>query len=422
MSRVGNPFRPGVVLAVLAVGALAFLLMLYSIGQGWTGDEERNGGEHAGSTSLNGFAALAGLVEDSGYQIELSRSRASHDDYGLLVLTPPLFGDPAELTAIIEDRRENGYGPTLVILPKWVAMPVPEAMQEEAEAEDGWVYLMDVNSPFWFNQLGFAEGGELAIGATKGWNGLGMSGALPDTAQVQALAKQPSLEMFPLVLDSEGDVLAAEVSAAYAGDEYGGEPWPTLVVFEPDLMNNYGMADEDRARLALSLIETSLDSDTAMPVIFDLTLSGLGASENLLTLAFAPPFLAATLCLLLAALVIGWRAFRRFGPPVAEAEAMARGKRQLARNGAALVARVKRFNLLADPYAALMGKRIGDALGVREVQPEARAAAIDAALIRRGYEGAGFSERAQILRSATRPRDIIRAAGALKSIERTLKS
>ncbi|QZH76033.1 MAG: DUF4350 domain-containing protein [Erythrobacter sp.] len=422
MSKAGNPFRPGMVLAVLAVGALAFLLMLYAIGQGWTGDEERNGGEHAGSTSLNGFAALARLVEDSGYSVELSRSRGSHDDYGLLVLTPPLFGDPEELTTIIEDRRTNGYGPTLVVLPKWVAMPVPPQLQEESEAEDGWVYLTDVNSPFWFNGLEFAEGGGLAIGATKGWNGLGISGPLPDPARVQALADQPDLEMYPLVLDSEGDVLAAEVNAAWAGSDYDYEPWPTLVVFEPDLMNNYGMADEDRARLALSLVETMMEGDEAMPVIFDLTLAGLGTSENLLTLAFTPPFLAATLCLLLAALVIGWRAFRRFGPPVAEAEAMARGKRQLARNGAALVARVKRFNLLADPYAALMGKRIGDALGVRDVQPEARAAAIDAALIRRGYEGAGFTERATILRSATRPRDIIRAAGALKSIERTLKS
>jgi len=421
VSRATNPFRPGTVLGVLAVGALAFVLLLFAIGQGWTGDSERNGGEHAASTSLNGFAALARLVENTGYEVELSRTPGSHDDYGLLVLTPPLFGNADDLAEIIASRRENDYGPTLVILPKWVAMPVPEQMQQEAGAEDGWVFLMDTNPPFWFGTLEFAEGGELAVGATKGWNGYGRSGSLPDAERVQALTSQPRLEMLPLVLDSEGDILAAEVNPKYGAGDYDYDPWTTLVVFEPDLMNNYGMADEDRARLALSLIETAMDGEEAMPVIFDLTLAGLGSSENLLTLAFAPPFLAATLCLLLAGLVIGWRGFRRFGPPVAEAPAMAQGKRQLVRNGAALVARVKRFHLLGDPYAALMSRRIGDALGIRETHAEARAAAIDSALERRGFEGPGFAEAAQTLRNARRPRDIIRAAGALKSIERTLK-
>lgn len=100
---------------------------------------------------------------------------------------------------------------------------------------------------------------------------------------------------------------------------------------------------------------------------------------------------------------------------------MAQGKRQLARNGAALVARVKRFHLLADPYAALMGKRIADALGINETNPEARTAAIERALERRNVEGPGFARLASELKAASRPGDIIRAASALKSLERTLK-
>lgn len=419
MSRARNPFKPSTVLAVLAIGAVAFLLMLYALGQGWDGSDDRNGGNHAASNGLNGFAGLASLLEETGYDIELSRSRGSFDDYGLLVLTPSMFGDGADLAEVIEDRREMDFGPTIVILPKWMAYRIPETM--DVEAEDGWVFLMNSGSPAWFETLDFAEGAQLQVGATKGWNGLGMSGSLPDAEQVQALTTQPNDQMLVRVSDSDGDVLVADLPADYPIEDYDYAPYPVTFVFEPDLMNNYGLADENRARLAFALIESATYGDTSMPVIFDLTLPGLGASENLLTLAFSPPFLAATLCLLLAALVIAWRGFQRFGPPIAEAPAMSQGKRQLARNGASLVQRVKRFHLLSDPYAALLGKRIGNALGVRETAPEARAIAIDSALERRGYDGPSFTQRDNELRSASRPRDIIRAAGALKSIERTLK-
>ncbi len=419
MSRAHNPFRPGMVLAVLAIGVLAFLLMLYALGQGWDGSDDRNGGSHAAANGLNGFAGLATMLEDTGYDVEISRSRGSYDTYGLLVLTPPMFGDGEDLAEIIIDRRENDYGPTMVILPKWTAFPIPA--QLDVEAEEGWVFLTNARSPAWFEGLEFAEGSELELGETKGWNGIGMSGTLPEAESVQALTTQPNEELRAHVLDSEGHLLVGDLPDSYDPADYDYAPYPTTIVFEPDLMNNYGLADEDRARLAFLLIENATEGDVNMPIVFDLTLPGLGASENLLTLAFSPPFLAATLCLLLAALVIAWRGFRRFGPPVAEVPAMAQGKRQLARNGASLVERVKRFHLLADPYAALMSRRIGDALGIREPHPEARATAIDSALERRGIEGPGFTQRANELRGASRPRDILRAAGALKSIERTLK-
>ncbi len=416
MSRAGNPFRPGTVLAVLAIGAAAFILMLYAIGQGWTGGSDRNGGEHAASNGLTGFAGLAEVLENTGYEVRLSRSPSAFDEFGLLVLTPPLLADGEELAQVISERRENDYGPTLVILPKWIAFPIPEEI--EVEAEEGWVVLLESNSPGWFGTLDFARDGELAIGQTAAWSGFGRSGDLPQEDTVQALVTQPREAIRPLVVDSESDILAGMIEPAETNDDY--YPWPVLVVFEPDLVNNYGMADRERAVAAMRLIETAMDGED-LPIIFDLTFAGLGASENLLTLAFSPPFLAATLCLILAALVIAWRAFLRFGPARAEAPALARGKRQLARNGAALVARVKRFHLLADPYAALMSKRIGDALGIRETNPEARNAAIERALERRGFEGPSFAERANNLRAAHGPREIIRAAGALKSIERTLK-
>lgn len=405
------------VLAIVLVGAMAFVLMLFSLGQGWTGGSEANGGSHARSNGLNGYAGLVRLLDDSGYRVELSRSRDAYDDYGLLVLTPDLASDPADIAEVIAQRQEDNLGPTLLILPKWTAMPLPDGADN---AEPGWVALAGAASPEWFGELELAQGGALGLGRTEGWSGYGRSGDLPEERAVQALIDQPRGAAFmPMVVDSEADILAGLLpQAEMANDGYA--PWPVVVVFEPDLMNNWGLADRARAQTALALIDEAGDYSD-MPVIFDLTLPGLGASENLLTLAFSPPFLAATLCLLLAALVIGWRAFRRFGPPVAEAEAMARGKRQLASNGAELIERLRRFHLLKEPYEGLIARRVAERLGLRLADRDAREAAIDRVLAARGTAaGPPFAQLAADLRAARSPRDILRAAGALRTFERNL--
>ncbi len=416
MSRRASPFSAKTVLVLLAVGSLAFLLLLYALGQGWTGGEEgRDGGNHAAANGLNGHSGLVELLEDTGHDISLSRNPADRADYGMQILTPPLWSSAEEIDEIIQQRSDTAAGPTMLILPKWTAMPVPEV--EGVDSHAGWVVLGQPASPQWFGELAIGEGTQLAIGSTGSWQGLGSSGDLPDEAAVQALVGNSEKTMHPLLVDSEGDVLAAEYVQPGAFDEY--DTWPIIVIFEPDLMNNYGMADRQRAAMAVQLVAEATEG-TGMPIRFDLTLNGLGASENLLTLAFRPPFLAATLCMLLAALVIGWRAFRRFGPPVAEAPAMAQGKRQLARNGAALLERVKRWHLLKEPYEDMIGRRVAKALGLRNADHAHREVSIDRALARRGHDGPPFSHLAGDLREAQRPREIIRAARALRTFERTL--
>ena len=151
-----------------------------------------------------------------------------------------------------------------------------------------------------------------------------------------------------------------------------------------------------------------------LPIVFDLTTNGLGQSRNLLTLAFEPPFLAATLCLLVALLLVGWRAFRRFGPPLAEEQALSFGKAQLVENGGGLIQRTGRMHLLTRPYAALVESRLARKLGVRS----GSRSVLDAALVRRGLDP--VSPRLETLESARNTRDILRAARALHSLERTI--
>ncbi len=410
MSRAGNPFRIGVVLGIVLLGAAAFLLMLYALGQGWTGQEERNGGAHARSNSLNGFSALVSLAEAGGFGTAIGYSAAEFDDYPLLVLTPQHFANAQALDDIIQQRTYQG--PTLIILPKWTAFKVPE--NTKAEHEPGWVVLGGTREPGWFGDIEFIDGVELASGATERWDGFGRSGVLPDPQQVQAIPKNSRHWITPLVVDSQGDILAARLDRRSDNDA-----WPVTFVFEPDLMNNYGMADFDRAQIAMEILyDAAWDGDE---ITFDVSLVGLGRNENLLTLAFSPPFLAATLSLLLAAFVIGWRAFRRFGPPGLAAPTYSQGKRALAHNGAALIKRVRRWHLLAEPYANLVTMRLAKSLNIRSPDPAARAAAIDAALQRAGYAGPTFGQTVHELRDATHPRDILRGANLLRDMERTLK-
>jgi hypothetical protein len=427
VSRAGSPFSPRVVLAVLVVGAGALLLMLYAIGAGWDGRSDRNGGAHAAANGLNGFAGLAQLLEARGYRVELSRSEGRLDDEGLLVLTPQVFTDADELAEIVEARRY--VGPTLLILPKWLAGRVDGV--RSLDVPKGWVALAGTEAPDWLEDLDGFDDVKLQVGKRRRWKGLGLAGALPEPDAVLTLSAS---RVMPLATDEKGDVLAGYLDdgGAYPVlDAAAGMPprnaedldldtdrWSLVVVAEPDLMNNYGMADRARAELAEKIVEAAKEGQD-LPVVFDLTLAGLGQSENLLTLAFRPPFLAATLCLLLAALVIAWRSFRRFGPPVAEVPALAKGKRQLATNGAALVERARRLHLLGPPYAALVAARIAAALGIREADPAMREAAIVRALAARGLSD-DFPSRIEALRHARHPAELLRAAGALRTIERTL--
>lgn len=427
-AKAAPTFNPKVMLALVLFGAIAFFATLYFIGTGQT-NNGNDGGGHAASKGLTGYAAIAELLEDDGYDVSLSRSPTGMEDYGLLILTPPLFMDAEELEEIIENRRYNG--PTLIILPKWSVSRVPE--EWDVESETGWVVLNGSNTPSWLEDLEddlAIEGTVTALGeSTPHWRGLRLSGKLPDPAQSLSIRGD---SIVPLVNDANGETLVGYVDdgglypdLSYAagqqntgnyasGDqEYG--PSSVVIVAEPDLFNNYGMADANRAALAREIIDLSSEYGD-LPIVFDLTQSGLGGSQNLLTLAMKPPFLAATLCLLIAMLVVGWRAFRRFGPPTAEGRAIAFGKRRLVSNSAGLIQRTKRLHLLSGPYADMMRNRITAALGLRMANDEQ----IDAALRRRLSDEPPFSQSLSQLRGARTPPELLRAANALRSLERKL--
>jgi len=425
-----NPFSRRAVMALVLVGAALFLALLWMIGTG-TGFGNTNDGEaHAGGRGLNGYAAMADYLERRGYATRKARNEGALNPEGLLVLTPPAAADGEEIDRLVSAHRYNG--PTLVITPKWRASP-PTNDQTEGGAQKGWVNLVGTQAPDWngfLDDVGVTIGPVDANGQAAQWEGLGVSGALPDR---KAMLWGKGGSLLPLVTERDGRGLAALVMdggtypdlEALARGRPSGEVededlYPLVIVFEPDLVNNYGMASRSSAQLLDRLIP-ALEVEPGGAIVFDMTLNGFGRAQNLLTLAFTPPFLAATLCLLLAALVIGWRAFLRFGPALVPERAIAFGKRALVTNAAGLVRRTRRFHLLGGPYAERARARLALALALpRGLEPDRTDAAIDRAQETRAPDSQPFSKIVARLTAARRPHDLLKAARDLNALERKL--
>ncbi|WP_040464414.1 DUF4350 domain-containing protein [Erythrobacter sp. NAP1] len=400
-----SPFSRGAVLAIVLVGFTAFIAMLYFISAGDTGGE-RPGRAHASANGLNGYSGLYRLLQAEGLDVERSRSRESLTTSNLLVLTPPQNVDFEEFADTLQSRRF--YGPTLVILPKWIAGPPQGELVEEDQIRmrDDWVTLSRTAPVPWTEDLpepyAFTYGAqEFGGSGTPRWYADGRQGRMPTRIMLHAEQNEGQQA---IVTNTAGHSLAFQV----AGDEGINR---LIFVVEPDLVNNFGLADGQRAGLALDLIRQASNVE-GQSVTFDMTYLGYGQTMNLLTLAFRPPFLAATLCLILALFIVGWRAFLRFGPAAVSGQAIAFGKHQLVSNGAGLIVRARRLGLLADPFIRLTERRVGKALGVARPDSEK----IDAALAQRLPDQEPYSRLAARLHDARSPTEILRAAKAMSAL------
>ena len=143
----------------------------------------------------------------------------------------------------------------------------------------------------------------------------------------------------PLIAAGDGKAVLTEV-----------EDEPFYILTDPDLINNAGLKDPDKAAAALKLIAFLQPGDG--PVMFDLTLHGVGRKYDLAKLLVEPPFLALTLTMLAAAALAFLHGLGRFGPPRADQRAIAFGKRALVDTTAMLLRRAGRLEELGDRYAS----------------------------------------------------------------------
>ena len=451
-----SPFSPRVALGLVLVGSLGFIALLWSIGSGMADPVPQPSGTHVSGKGLTGFAALAGYLKARDYAVSEAQTRGAAQRGGLLVLTPRHDTKAADLARVIADH--SGTGPVLLIMPKWLAQPLPQPpafgpTEHQPKIRPGFVKLAEATAPQWKGFHDEVSVDLAALSASPGaaqWRAAGLSGALPAPTTI---VSGSGGRLVPLVMAGGG----ARMLAGYFADggryprlralALGAEPlldaasedgeitteagslaraaapaakFPLIVVFDPDLLNNYGFAQQANALLAERLVQAAL-AGTKRKIVFDLTLAGYARSQSLLELAFTPPFLAATLCLVLAAGAALWRTYHRFGPPLLALRSIAFGKRALIANAAGLLRRARRLHLLGGSYADATRERLVKALALpQRLDPAAAEAAIDRALAVRAPEAEPFTQTAADLRAARKPRDLLRAAQRLHLLERTL--
>ena len=484
-TRRASPFSPRTVLGLVVVGALAFVALLWSIGAGMADSEPRAFGGHAGGKGLNGYSALYQYLDARGFAVSKVQSRPALKQPGLVVLTPTHETKIKEIADTVEARRFIGPTVVIMPkwraaqIPRQLSPKAKDGFVALIEADvPDWKGFHDeitVNldaqgendtAKRWFGfgsnapladpkNVISANGGRLVPLVETGTSARTLVGYLADggdypALRADALTAEPDppengLEDYPaedepVAIEPEAIEAPQTVEAARRTPPPPPEPanpgaedninltigkdytdaYPLVLVFEADLFNNYGMARQPNALMAERLMLAALDGEERK-IAFDLTLAGYGRSQNLLELAFTPPFLAATLCLLLAALVAGWRAYFRFGPPLIAARSLAFGKRALVGNSAGLLRRAKRLHLARAPYADAARERLVKALALpQRLDAQAAELAIDRALAARDPAATPFSQAAAALRSAKGPRDMLRAAQTLHSLERIL--
>lgn len=352
---------------------------------------------NAFSKSAIGFAGFVRLLKDCDIPVKIGRSRAGREQIGqssLTIVAPTLANSASQL------REVGAPGARLFILPKWTVMPEP--------FHADWVTKVSMlNAKLVTENVLDPLTSKSALSRRTDNARIALKAPLPSfhpqmpptTGKMDSLQTISGPGLSPLIRDARGEAILVQI----AGTQ-------TYILADPDLMNTHGIHDLATARVAVALVQQMRVGNG--PVTFDVTLNGFGSSPNFFGLAFRPPLLGATICALLAALLIGLHAMSRFGRPVTPPAAFALGKQALASNTADLIRFMRREPAMARRYAQTTRSIVLKALGARRDLSAEQAQALFSGLERHlsadvrfaalTAESAQSSTRAHMLKVAQR--------------------
>jgi hypothetical protein len=384
-----SPFSARVVAILIAVAAISFGAVL--VMAGWAPElRDRNrAGDHPYSTSALGYNGFVRLLEDAGYPVKVSRLESDLESrgWGLMIVTLPAYGN----FSVLDDRAFQPA--TLMVLPKWTGRTDP--LNAARQADTRFIEARDLN-----DQLSAPYPDAEILRVRVPGSIETPFGAAPIKPDVRLqLIKAASLET----------IIAVEDGALLAYD-----PARSLYILsDPDVFHTFGLAQRENARFAVQLVDF-LRYDTTEPILLDATLHGFERSENLLKMMFSVPYIGVTLVALAAALLLGWAATIRFGPPLVEARAIALGKQALADNSAGLVAMARREARMAPGFLALVRRRLAREIGAPRTLTEAQVSDMFDRLGPDAETGRVFSQmEAELKEPATSRDDLLTKTRAL---------
>lgn len=388
-------FSPKVVLSLIAVCLVCFAAFAVLSASAPDGRASPAGGPSVTSKAATGFSGAASLLRGMRVQVTVGPAPLGGYPPGKLVILTP----SADAGPLSRDDVDYGVGvPVLVVLPKWRTM-------------------VDRESPGRVLKLGLVETDRLAnlvkaFGPLTVVRGPGKAappppGASPETFYAVDIDAPQALEGegWRTLLEEPG--LGAVMAQSPVAGVY--------VLADPDMLNNHGLGHRENARGALAMIDGLRGPGAG--VAFPTGSRGLGA--DLLVALLKPPLLGATLCALVAVVLMGLQALVRFGPAAGGAGAYALGARGLVDNSAALVRMARKEHLLAPAYAAMMEAAAAKAAGAERLAGEERLQRLERLARRRGAS-ASINELAAQAANAGNRADLLAVARRLHQWKREM--
>ena len=351
---------PRMIISLVLIGIFSFTALITL--SGYAGDlrQQNNGQAHALSRSAIGFGGLTRLLSDMDYDVRMARTEnvKYEDENALRVFT---ISRPFQADGLDELELNS---PTLIIMPKWSTLPI--------KGSAGWVRkgygdthvwdvdnherdLKELTGEVKFTQI---DTDDKSV-TYKLKSSVGENSATPnfEIENLQWIDGEKLDDVYSL---EEGAILVKIQNTS------------TYILSDPDFMNTMGIESKSRARFAVNMIDAVIADAGADPrrVDFDLTFHGFGGKTNVVKVLTQPPFLAATLCLLVAGGLIAWQAFSRFGDPVKIKRDYALGKFSLADNAARFIRIAGREPNMAKDYTALIRKQVVRELNLRGRRPK----------------------------------------------------
>jgi hypothetical protein len=390
--RSSGAFSPAVMIGLVLVGLFSFaaFVLLSAFAPELTSGS--NGGAQALSQSAVGYAGAVRLLNTMGDHVSVGRVTGdAARRQSLVIITPEQPLTWAELT-------QAAGATTLVVLPKWLTAP--------DQSHRGWVSRVEPAAPELIARMisDVTPGIQMARA-----NGIAQPLLVrPDKSFARAgsidrLQTLTGNALIPLVTDESGGIVLGRVIR-------NARQTSIYILSDPDFLNTQGIADLGNARAAVGMLEFIRGPDE--PIVFDVTLNGLGAARSALRLAFQPPFLGFTLGFVIACALLAWRAALRFGPSAPTQRAIALGKAALAENSAALIRLARREHRLGPDYAHTTATLAGASLGLVRKDEGETAAALDRIATAQGA-GASYSELAANAGAAKTSKQMLEAARKL---------
>ncbi|WP_293898418.1 hypothetical protein [Phenylobacterium sp.] len=340
-------FSARAVLALVGVGIVAFAALAVLSAYAPDLRTGEDGRAHALSRSAVGLAGAPILMKALGDTVVVSRTRPQRLGNVAVVLTPEAGDLPKALAPFA------GAAHTLIVLPKWIAVPDP--------IRRGFVRKLDVapaGAAFSPLLIGYSRATRTAVRKAAGRPVLRGAGGPFAAATYLPLGRIDRLQTVsgdgwaPALTDETGGIVLA----------YSRRRPDVWLLADPDLLNNQGLSDLNTARAGVAVLQAA-SAGGAHTLLFDVTLAGFERGRGLGRLMLEPPWLAATLCAVAAALLMGVHALARFGQPRRRGRAFALGARALVDNSADLVRMARKEHELAPAYAVLIRGLVERAAG-----------------------------------------------------------